>query len=113
MSDEQTPTPEVPEDSSQPTGLREITVSVPEDRVEQFQAFYERFLALTTRQGRHGRHGQGRAGRGRRGGSRRRHIRRAMFHLAMAESGTGSRRCAPGRRPAEEQATTQAPATSL
>ncbi len=110
MSTEQTPTPEG--QTSPPVRQREITVSVPEDRVEQFQAFYERFLAIAERKGRHG-HGRGPSGRGARGGYRRRHIRRAMFHLAMAEHGPGAGHCGRGRGPAQDETTTQAPATSL
>ena len=46
---------------------RDITVSVPEDRVAEFYAFYARFLAGSRRPGpsgrRRGRHGHGRHGR--------------------------------------------------
>jgi hypothetical protein len=100
MSTEQTPTPE---QDPQPTGQRSITVTVPEDRVEQFQAFYERFLAISERRARHGS-----KRRGRRGGYRRHHVRRAMFHLAMAEQGPGRRHGRCGRRQAETDAITPA-----
>lgn len=110
MSTEQTPTPE---QDPQTTGQREITVLVPEDRVEQFQAFYERFLAVSERRHHRGGGRPAARGRGRRGGYRRHHIRRAMFHLAMAEHGPGSgeRHCR-GRR-AEEPAPDPAPAATL
>ncbi len=107
MSTEQTPTPE---QDPQPTGQREITVSVPEDRVEQFEAFFERFLAGPSHRGRHGGKGRGRKGRGRRGGYRRHHVRRAMFHLAMAEHGPGSRHGRCGRQH-DEDATPEPTAT--
>ncbi len=107
MSTEQTPTPE---QDPQPSRQREITVSVPEDRVEQFEALFERFLTASPRRGRHG--GKGR-GRGRRGGYRRHHVRRAMFHLAMAERGPGSRHGRCGRRHAEDESATPVPATTL
>ena len=110
MSTEKTPTPE---QDPQPTGQRQITVSVPEDRVEQFNAFYERFLAISERKRRHGGAGHGPRGRGRRGGYRRHHIRRAMFHLAMAEHGPGPREGRCGRRQAEEQGESPAPTTAL
>ena len=45
---------------------KQITVDVPEDRVEEFHAFFERFLAGPSgrgRRGRHGRHGHGHHGR--------------------------------------------------
>ncbi len=41
---------------------KQITVDVPEDRVDEFNAFVERFLAGPSRRrrgGRHGRHGHG------------------------------------------------------
>lgn len=85
MSPQDTPTPE---QDPRPQSQRQITVSVPEDRVEQFEAFYERFKAMAEHGGRHGR-GPGRRGRGRRGAHRRHHIRAAMFHLAMAEHAPG------------------------
>jgi hypothetical protein len=98
MSTEQTSTPQ--HDPAAPK--RQITVDVPEDRVEQFQAFYERFLAISER-----RAGGRPHGRGRHGGHRRHHIRRAMYHLAMAEHGPGPRHGRCGRRQAEDaQATT-------
>ncbi len=106
-STEQTPTPQ------QPSDQRELTVSVPEDRVEQFHTFYERFLASSKRRERPSDVGRGSRGRGGRGGHRRRHIRRAMFHLAMAEQGLRAShgRCA-GRR-AEGESTAPAPARTL
>lgn len=110
MSTEQKPTPE---QDPQPTGKREITVSVPEDRVEQFQAFYERFLAISERKRRHGAEGRGPRGRGHRGGHRRHHVRRAMYHLAMAEHGPGSDRGRCGHRQAEDQSSTSVPAAEL
>jgi hypothetical protein len=74
------------------TEAREITVSVPEDRVEQFNRFVERFLSAGERgprsgRGRGGHRGPGghRGTGGPRGGRRARHIRKAMYHLAMAE----------------------------
>jgi hypothetical protein len=88
MSTEKTSTPQ---QDTQATEKRQITVEVPEDRVEQFQALYERFLAA----GEYGRRGHG---RGRHGGQRRRHIRRAMYHLAMAEHGSGPEHGSCGRR---------------
>jgi hypothetical protein len=110
MSTEQTSTPE---QDPQPTGLREITVSVPEDRVEQFEAFYKRFLAISEGKDRHGDERRGPRGRGRRGGYRRHHIRRAMFHLAMAEHGPGERHGRCGRRQAEDEGSTPAPTATL
>ena len=71
---------------------REITVPVPEDRVEQFNRFVERFLSAGEHGPRSGRGprghrgpGSGRGPGGPRGGRRARHIRKAMYHLAMAE----------------------------
>ena len=46
---------------------KQITVDVPEDRVDEFNAFVARFLAGPggrRRGGRHGRHGHGRHGHG-------------------------------------------------
>ena len=79
MSIEKTSTPD---QDTQATETRQITVAVPEDRVQQFQALYERFLTA-------GEYGRRRHGRGRHGDHRRHHIRRAMYHLAMAEHGSG------------------------
>jgi len=90
MSVEETSTPQ---QDTPATEKRQVTVEVPEDRVEQFQALYERFLAA----GEYGRRGQGRR-RGRHAGHRRHHIRRAMYHLAMAEQGSGPERGRCGRR---------------
>lgn len=110
MSTEQTPTPE---QNPQTAGQREITVLVPEDRLEHFQAFYERFLAISERRHRPGAGRRGAGGRGRRGGYRRHHIRRAMFHLAMAEQGPGSRQhhCRGGL--GEERTSDRPPAATL
>jgi hypothetical protein len=54
------------ESTDTPTQEKEVTVSIPEDRVAEFYAFYARFLAGPTgRRGRgprgrrHGRHGHG------------------------------------------------------
>ena len=110
MSTEQTPTPE---QDPQPTALRQITVSVPEDRVEQFEAFYQRFLAISERGETRGERGRGPRGRGRRGGYRRHHIRRAMFHLAMAEHGPGDRHGRCGRGQAEDEGSTPAATATL
>ncbi len=113
MSSEQTQTP--PQDP-QPAPQREITVSVPEDRVEQFEALYERFLSFA-RKGQGAGEARGPRGRGRRRGYRRHHIRRAMFHLAMAEHGPGSGpgsghgRC--GRRQTEDESPAPAPTATL
>jgi len=90
MSVEKTSTPQ---QDTQATEKRQVTVEVPEDRVEQFQALYERFLAA----GEYGRRGHRRR-RGRHGGHRRHHIRRAMYHLAMAEHGSGPEHGRCGRR---------------
>jgi hypothetical protein len=111
MSTEQTSTPE---QDPQATGQRQVTVAVPEDRVEQFQAFYERFLAHSERGHRHGGGRSGPQGRGGRGSNRRRHIRKAMFHLAMAEHDSGERhgRCAH-RRAQDDQASTTVPTATL
>jgi len=49
---------------------KQITVDVPEDRVEEFRAFFERFLAgpgRRARRGRHGRPGHGHHGHGHHG----------------------------------------------
>ncbi len=46
---------------------KQITVDVPEDRVDEFNAFVERFLAGPSRRrrgGRHGHHAHGHHGRG-------------------------------------------------
>ena len=90
MSAEETSTPQ---QDTEATEKRQITVEVPEDRVEQFQALYERFLAA----GEYGRRGRGRD-HGRRAGHRRHHLRRAMYHLAMAEHGSGAEHGRCGRR---------------
>ena len=50
---------------------KQITVDVPEERVDEFNAFVARFLAGPSgrrRGGRHGRHGHGRHGHGHHGG---------------------------------------------
>lgn len=108
MSTERTPTPE---QDPQPTGQRQITVAVPEDRVEQFQAFYERFLARSGGRRAEGEEGRGPRGPGRRGGYRRHHVRRAMYHLAMAEHGPDSQHPRCGRRHAEDESPTPPAAT--
>ncbi len=48
--------------TTEPTQSKQITVEVPEDRVEEFHAFFERFLEGRRRhRGRHGHHrGHGR-----------------------------------------------------
>ena len=98
-----------PQQDTQATEKRQITVEVPEDRVEQFQALYERFLAA----GEYGR-GHGR-GRGRRGDRHRHHIRRAMYHLAMAEHGSGPEhgRCGRRREPEDTSAAESAPTVQI
>lgn len=47
-------------DQQQTTPAREITVQVPEDRVEQFEAFVQRFLAHSEARSGRGRHHRGR-----------------------------------------------------
>lgn len=50
-----------------PTGEKQITIAVPEDRVPEFYAFYGRFLAAGRPggRGRRGHRGHGRCGHGR------------------------------------------------
>ncbi len=111
MSTEKTSTSQ---QDTQAIEKRQITVEIPEDRVEQFQALYERFLAA----GEYGRRGHRRGPRGRqggRGGPRRHHIRRAMYHLAMAEHGSGREHGRCGRRRGAEDtpAADSAPAVQI
>jgi len=98
------------ESTSNPTATRTVTVEVPEDRVEQFHAFVQRFLSSEGPW-------RGRQGpRGRRPGPRRaRHLRRAMYHLAMAQhSGEHrSHRCGRPHGHESESAETTAGPTDI
>ncbi len=122
MSDE-SKTPQEAGAPERPT--REITVSVPEDRVEQFQAFVERFLSGEGRHRRRrggprgyrgpsgpGAHRHG-PGHGRGGDRRERHLRRALFHLVMAQSGPekDAGRCGHRAEGPEQRVDPASPAT--
>ena len=90
--------------SESTSNTRTVTVEVPEDRVEQFQALAERFLSSEGfRRGRGHRRGPG--------GRRARHLRRAMYHLAMAQhSGEeGGHGCARRRHEKSAPAESEAP----
>jgi hypothetical protein len=73
--------------SSTTTNYQQVTVDVPEDRVAEFHAFFARFLAGRSGQGRRGRHGR-------------------------PHRGVHGRRCAERRETAEGEATGQAAGTT-